>query len=122
MKKNIIKASALVAAVLLMSGGTVAFAAGNWSGEASTTTPNWGGITYNNSVYDGKDTNSGSGSVYATSQTTVLKHEIALTYMNYQSKKVIGSDWAKAEVNSIKHPGLYLSTSEFLIILVNFML
>lgn len=110
MKKNLVKVFALVVVVVLVSSGSVVFAAGNWSGEASTTTPNWGGITYNNSVYDGKDTNSGNGSVYATYQTTALKHEIALTYMNYQSKKVIGSAWAKAEVNSIKHPSLNLTT------------
>jgi len=110
MKKGLIKASALVAIVLLLSGGTMAFAAGNWSGETSTATPNWGGIKYNNSVYDGKDTNSGTGSVYATYQATVLKHQIALTYMNYNGDKVIGSSWVTANVDTIEHPSLNLTT------------
>lgn len=111
MKKNLIKAFALVTTVMIMSCGTVAFAvSGNWTNEASTSTPNWGGIAFNNSVYDGKDTNISDGSVYATYQATTFKHEIALTYTNYQGKKVIGSDWVKAEVDSIKHPELYLST------------
>ena len=103
MKKNLVKAFALVVVVVLVSSGSVVFAAGNWSGEASTTTPNWGGITYNNSVYDGKDTNSGNGSVYATYQTTALKHEIALTYMNYQSKKVISKLKLNKDTKNDKH-------------------
>ena len=106
MKQNIIKLSAIAAAIMLMASGSVAYAAGNWTKEVSTTTPNWGGVKYNNSVYDAKDTNSGVGSFYATQQTTWFKHEIALTYTNTSGKKVIGSDWDKAEIDVIKHPNL----------------
>lgn len=109
MKRSFLKVFILIAMFSLLSGGTVVFAAASWTSEVSTTTPNWGGIKYNNSVYDFKDINDGKGSVYATYQTTLLKHEIALTYANYNNDKVIGSEWVKAEVDSIQHPGLYMT-------------
>lgn len=111
MKKNLMRMGMLVAIVFMLSGGVIAFAVtGSWSNVATTYTPKWGGVTFNNSVYSGKKTRDGNGSVYATAQETLLKHSIALTYSNYQGDKVIGSDWATAIIDQIEHPALYLTT------------
>ena len=93
MKKNLIRLASLIITVALISGTSIAVFAGSWSGEATVSTPNFGGVKYENTKYSGKDTNS-----------------IALTYLNYKQEKVIGSTWVEAKVDTIKRPELYLTT------------
>ena len=110
MKKNLIRLASLIITVALISGTSIAVFAGSWSGEATVSTPNFGGVKYENTKYSGKDTNDLNGTVYATYQKTSLAHSIALTYLNYKQEKVIGSTWVEAKVDTIKRPELYLTT------------
>lgn len=110
MKKNVLKISAMMFAAMLMMGITIASAA-NYTSIVSITTPARGGIVQNKNIYDGKETNSGTGTVYTTYQATALAHSISLTYLNSNGTKwVQGSDWATAQVDSIKRPNLWLTT------------
>ncbi len=109
MKKNIIKLSILIIMMVAISTTTVVFAVGTWTREVSVSTPNFGGVTYNNSIRNSKQTRSTRGSIYATYQKTALAHSVALTYNNIYGNKVIGSDWTSMQVDTIKRP--YLKTT-----------
>lgn len=111
MKKNLIKVSALVMALVVLSSTSVAFAyKAAWSSETTTVTPKKGGITFNNSAYSTKATTDGKGTVYTVEQSTLLVHEIALTYQNIYSNKVIGSKWATARAKKTEYPYLNVTT------------
>ncbi len=107
MNKNIKRMGVTLVAVMLMSGAVVTSAA-SWSSETSTSTPRFGGVTYNRSVSNNKTSGSVYGSQYATYQQTALAHQIALAYFNTNNTLVQGSNWTDATVNSIKHPELSL--------------
>lgn len=111
MKKSLMKLFALVFVLLVLSSTGVAFALNaSWSGETTVTTPKKGGIVFNNSTHSTKATNDLKGTVYTVEQSTLLTHQIALTYANYKNDKVIGSDWATAKANKTEYPYLNVTT------------
>ena len=106
MNKNLKKVTLLSILTITISASTVACALGNWTSEVSVQTPNWGKALEVRSAYDGKDTNSANGSIYATYQKTSLKHQVCLAYQNVNKGLSEGSTWATMEVDVIKRPEL----------------
>jgi len=112
MKKNLIKLSAVMLVAIIMTGIVVVSASSNYVGPVTLTTPAWGqNPAQNKTIHDGKTTNSSTGTVYTTAESTVLKHSISLTYINYTGNTwVQGSDWVTSQKDVIKRPSLWLST------------
>ncbi len=109
--KKVIKRIALFSmTAIFLSTGTIALAAGNWTDEVSVQTPSRGKNPVEVwDVYDGKDTNSVNGTIYATYEKTALHHQVCIAYTNINKGLSQGSDWATMEVDVIKRPELKLS-------------
>mgnify|MGYP004507785383 CR=1 FL=1 len=111
MKKNILKLSVMVFGVMLMAAAIVA-SASSYTNIVSITTPSWGGVSQNHTTYNSKSDDTSKGTIYTTYQATALQHSISLTYINYTGNTwVQGSDWVAAQVDSIKRPELWLTTT-----------
>lgn len=109
MKKNLVKLGVIATFVLTLATGIVAFADGYdraWAGPVTAITPSWGGVTNVWSAHSGRYYNDNTGSVLATYQATTLKHQVRLAYSNVSGGLSSASNWATAEVDTIKRPSM----------------
>lgn len=109
MKKNLLKIAVILTFLLVLTPGLIVFASGyerTWTSIVSATTPNFGGVTDVLSDHSGRWYNDSTASIWTTYQKTSLKHQIRLAYKNTSGGLSKASDWATAEVDTIKRPDI----------------